>query len=184
MHRSRWGWFVLVACLAILSASTWWAILFPSFIPMPQVSIIVLIYMAMCGPGSLLHPAMGREIDVSVVVGSGCFLGYVTDVISGSPVGLQATLLALFALGLRVIFSQLLIRGWVFSMVIAVLVGALYQLALYWGWMWLDRQISWSGWHQMPWLCLSTLIATPIVLRWLRKIDAWFSRVPRGTLVS
>lgn len=184
MHRSRWGWFVLVACFCLLSAPTWWAILFPPLIPMPQVSLIVLLYMAMRGPGSPLHSSLGRDIDISVVVGVGCFLGYLTDVISGTPVGLQATLLSLFALGLRMVFSQLLIRGWLFSMLIIAVVSGAYQLALYGSWKWLDQQVPWADWRQMPWLCLSTMFATPFVLYCLEKIDAWFLRVPKGTLIS
>jgi rod shape-determining protein MreD len=118
---------------------------------------------------------------VSPAVGGAIVLGYLIDLISGSPPGLIALVLALTTLVARAVQQRILVRGAAISIafsafvaliagVLALLVRMLYQMS--------TAAFAVELQH-LAVVTIATAILGPQVWRMFRRIDAAFARTHR-----
>jgi rod shape-determining protein MreD len=110
------------------------------------------------------------------MAGLGAALGYVMDLLGGTPLGLRSLVLALWLLGLRALSSRLLVRGRRAVMAVAALCALLFRLSL-----WLTYvTFSFTGPHlglrNAVGEALLTGLCAPFLFAGLRRLDTWLWR--------
>ncbi len=164
------GWLGM-SLVASLSAVLPMRIL-PGLRPGPDVAALVVLYVGLSGRGGPLGAALFAFA-----------LGYLADLSAGSPKGLHIIAAVLLSQAARLASARLMVRGVIFTMVVATLYGALYftLLALMRGA--LDPQglrAFGAPLAKVPLVVLSTALFAPVVFAALRRVDRVFTRDPRS----
>ncbi len=163
---------VLAAYLLCVLVASFWRLLPVAIIrdAVPDIGAMTAAYLGLTARRS-----------VALAVGGSVVLGYLVDLISGTPPGLVALVLGLTGLVARTTQQRILVRGtamtMAFSAFVALVAGvvALFVRGLYGvprGSFGLDLQ-------HIVLVALATALTGPLVWRVFRRIDATFARTHR-----
>ncbi len=163
---------VIVAYLACVVVATVWMRLPLSIVreAIPDVGALTAAYLGLTARG-----------NVAPAVGGSVVLGYLVDLISGTPPGLAALVLGLTCLIARAAQQRLMVRGTAmtmgFSAFVALLVGIVSLLvrAIYG----VPRPGAVIELQHIALVTLATAVTGPVVWRTFRRIDAAFARTHR-----
>jgi rod shape-determining protein MreD len=133
------------------------------------------------GALSAAYLGLTARRQVSPAIGGAIVLGYLLDLISGSPPGLLALVLALTTLVARAVQQRILVRGATLSIafsafvalvanVLALIVRVLYRMP--------SATFAVEIQH-VAFVTLATAVVGPLVWRMFRRIDAAFARTHR-----
>ena len=150
--------------------------------PLPDLGLLVALYAGLTCRFSGGAVATLRDAGPLAMLGLGAAMGYLSDVICGTPVGLRALGLALLLLGLRALASQLLVRSPVAVMAVAAVVVLLFRGLTAVLLLLLDRglETALSGWRAALLQALTTGLLAPLGFHVLSRIDARLWRDPRA----
>ena len=119
--------------------------------------------------------------DAAPAVAGSVVIGYLVDIISGTPAGLMALVCGLTCLAARTTQQRILVRGTAmtmgFSAFVALVAGvaSLFVRALYG----VPRPSFATELSHLAFVTLSTALIGPLVWRVFRRIDAAFARTHR-----
>jgi len=161
---------VLVAYLLCVAVAAVWR-----FLPWVRDAVPDL------GALSAAYLGLTARRHVSPAIGGAVVLGYLVDLISGSPPGLFAFVLGLAALVARAVQQRILVRGAALSIafsgfvalitgVLALVIRVVYRMP--------TTTLSIELQH-IALATIATAIAGPLVWRMFRRIDAAFARTHR-----
>jgi rod shape-determining protein MreD len=163
---------VLVAYVGCVIVATVWRVLPFSFLhdAIPDLGALTAAYLGLTARRGVAAP-----------VGGSVVLGYLIDVISGTPPGLGALVLGLSCLIARAAQQRILVRGTAmtmgFSAFVAVIVGVVGLIvSVIYG---VPRAGAVIGLQHLALVTLATAIVGPVVYRVFRRIDAAFARTHR-----
>jgi rod shape-determining protein MreD len=161
---------VLVAYLICVAVASLWRLAPWIADAIPDIGALTAAYLGLTA-----------RRQVAPAIGGAIALGYLVDLISGSPAGLVALVLGLTTLVARAVQQRILVRGAAisvaFSAFVALIVGILA---------WLVREL-----YQVPTaafavelrhlggVTIATAIVGPLVWRVFRRIDAAYARTHR-----
>jgi len=142
----------------------------------PDLGFLVVLYAGLhCritgGPASTL-----RDAHPDAMAGLGAGLGYLQDLIGGTPLGLRSLACALWLLGLRSLASRLLVRGTLAVIGVAALCGLLFQLTLWLLHIGFTAEASAIGLRSAASEALLTALCAPPCFAALRHMDTWLWR--------
>ncbi len=160
---------IVVAYLSLLVLSAVWR-LFPWSEIVPNIAVLVAAYLGLTA----------RD-KAAPSVASAVFIGYLADLLYGTPVGLIALISGLTCTACHLIQGRLLVRGSIFTTVFAGFIALASELFTL-----LVRRVSGllpAGWSsELGILALSILITGllgPVVFRSCRFVDSRFARTRR-----
>lgn len=184
MSGFRLFFLLIVAFLGLLLSSTGFSIWISNKAPVPNLALIVLLYASLLGSSVLGQKSQQTppKIDISIVVGFGFFLGYLSDLMLGTPVGFQALLFVLFSLVIRALSGKLAGSGFLFTLILGGGVTFLYQTIFVGLWYVLISPIS--EWNKKT-ILLTTLVSslvTPLIFAFLRWVDRWIVKRSGGAV--
>lgn len=163
---------VLVAYLLCVIVSAFWRLLPASFLrdAIPDIGAITAAYLGLTA-----------RRNVAPAVGGSVVLGYLTDLISGTPPGLCALVLGFTGLVARAAQQRILVRGaamtMAFSAFVALVAGVLALIVrLIYG---VPSPSFALDLQHIALVTIATAIIGPLVLRVFRRIDATFARTHR-----
>lgn len=157
---------ILISCVGLLCGATFWKIVFPTAIPMPQLMLVCLLYAS-----GLYGNFVRRKVDSVMVVGFGCLVGYVADLLGSTPVGLQSLLLGFTGLALCGLAKKLLIRSRLIGGIIAMILVFLYHILLFVMRSILTSNANWQELWYLPSLCIATAACAPLLFALFTKLD-------------
>lgn len=149
--------------------------------PLPDLALLVALYAGLTCRLSGGAAVLLRDASPAAMAGLGAAMGYLADLVLGTPRGLHALGCALLLLGLRAVAGQLLVRGAAFVMAAAVLGSLAYRLILLVLVALLDPAPAgfWAGLRSAPGQALATGLFAPLGFAVLTRIDARLWRDPR-----
>lgn len=160
---------ILTAYLLLVLFGAVWRVL-PFEVVTPHLAAVFAVYLGMTAPSGLLSAVLG-----------GLVIGYLADLLTGTPRGLNALVAGLLGMGCRLLAARLLLRGRLFIAVfsfVAALAAALLSLGA--------RAYFGAGlgvWHREVQVALGsaflTALVAPSVFRLCRLVDARFARTER-----
>ena len=153
--------------------------------PVPDLGFLVVLYAGLhCrlsgGPAATL-----RDASAEAMAGLGAALGYLMDLLGGTPLGLRALACALWLLGLRALSSRLLVRGRRAVMAVAAISGLFYRLSTWLIFIVFSFEGKPLGLRNAISEALLTGLFAPFLFSALRTMDTWLwrdLRAPRGGL--
>ncbi len=148
--------------------------------PVPDLGFLVALYAGLhCrltgGPAATM-----RDAQPEAMAGLGMALGYLMDLIGGTPRGLHALACALWLLGLRVLANRLMVRGAGAVSGVAVLCTLLFRFTLALLQICFASDASFSGFHNAIGESFITGLCAPACFAALRVMDGWLWRDPRA----
>jgi rod shape-determining protein MreD len=149
--------FVVVALLLVQSVLLG---LLPAYAPPPAVGMLVALHVAL-SPRWSLHAGVVAAFAT----------GYVFDLIAGAPGGTHALVYSLVALGIGLLSSRLLLRGYVLRAAACfalTLMGALLIVAIR---AWVTPGAGWGGLRYAPLEAAFTALCGPLLLHLLERVD-------------
>lgn len=150
--------------------------------PLPDLGLLVALYAGLTCRfiGGAL--AALRDAGPLAMLGLGAAMGYLSDVICGTPTGLRALGLALLLLGLRALASQLLVRSPGAVMAVAAIFTLLFRVLLSVLLLLFDSgtETALAGWRAALGQAVTTALLAPLVFHVLSRIDARLWRDPRS----
>ena len=163
---------VLVAYLLCVIVAAFWRLLPIHFLhdAVPDLGALTAAYLGLTARRELA-PAVGGSVA----------LGYLVDLISGTPPGLGALVLGITALVARAVQQRILVRGPMltvaFSAVIAIAAGIAHLIvrAMYH----VPRGAFTLELQHIALVTIATGLVGPLVWRVFRRIDAAFARTHR-----
>lgn len=168
----RTGTLVLVAYLACVVVAAIWRLMPIAFLhdAIPDIGALTAAYLGLTA-----------RRNVAPAVGGSVVLGYLSDLISGTPPGLAALVLGLTCLIARAAQQRIYVRGVAMAMgfsafvavivgVVTLVVGALYGV---------PGPGTAVTLQHIALVTLATALAGPMVYRLFRRIDAAFARTHR-----
>ena len=195
MSLSRAIGLLIAAYLGLVVATAFSAL---SWRPLPDVPFLVALYaglhcrpFASSGDGSSALLSL-RNARPESMAGFGAVLGYLADVVEGSPAGLHALGLAVSVLLLRAVSIRLLVRGVGAVMLVALLSLIGYRLLLSLVYLLFSALFAAPGSTLAPLSDLSSLlgeaivtaVVAPLVFAVLSRLDRHVWGDPRGTSSS
>lgn len=161
---------VLVAyVLLLVMGALWYAIaLLPE--SHPEIAALVAAYLGLTARRS-----------VAAAVGASIVVGYLADLLGGTPTGLQALVAGLICILGHLIHRRIVVRGLRVTIAFSLLVGIAASLlvAIL---RWVTGQPTGGAWFELLGILtpgIPTAIFGPPVFRLLRRIDAAFARTHR-----
>lgn len=144
--------------------------------PVPDLGFLVALYAGLhCrltgGPAATL-----RDAHPEAMAGLGAALGYVMDLLGGTPLGLRALVCALWLLGLRALSSRFLVRGRRAVMAVAALCALLFRLSLWLIFIIFSFEGHRIGLRNAFTEALLTGLCAPFLFAGLRALDTWLWR--------
>jgi hypothetical protein len=147
--------------------------------PTPDLTLICALYAGLNCRLLGSPVAMLGDARPEAMAGLGAALGYLMDLLGGTPRGLRALAFAVLLLGLRALASHLSVRGArsvllatvVFTLVARLLVALLLVL--------FDGSAGLSGLRCAPGEAMTTAIVAPVGFALLERLDRWLFRDPR-----
>jgi len=163
---------VLVAYLMCVIAAAFWRLMPASFIrdAVPDLGAMSAAYLGLTA-----------RRNAAPAVGGSVVLGYLIDLISGTPPGLVALVLGLTCLVARTTQQRILVRGATmtiaFSAFVALVAGvlAMFVRAIYG----VPRPTFVVDLQHIALVTIATAMVGPLVWRVFRRIDATFARTHR-----
>ncbi|HEY1558613.1 MAG TPA: rod shape-determining protein MreD [Kofleriaceae bacterium] len=162
---------VLVAyVLCVVVAASWLALPHALRDAIPDIGALTAAYLGLTA-----------RRDVAPAVGGSIALGYLVDLVSGSPAGLAALVLGLTCLVARAVQQRIYVRGTTMTIAFsafvsivtslaAIVVRALYGMP----------RASWSvELRHLALVAIATAAIGPLVWRVFRRIDAAYARTHR-----
>lgn len=163
---------VLAAYLACVVVATVWLRLPGALVreAVPDVGALTAAYLGLTARG-----------NVAPAVGGSVVLGYLIDLISGTPPGLAALVLGITCLIGRAVQQRILVRGTAmtmgFSAFVALLVGVISLITrMVYG---VPRPTAVVDLRHIALVTVATAITGPLVWKAFRRIDAAFARTHR-----
>jgi cell shape-determining protein MreD len=168
-----------VACLALILRTV--LAVFVS-VSLPDLVLLVALYAGLTCRLSGGAVATLRDAGPLAMLGLGAAMGYFSDVICGTPVGLHALGFALLLLGLRAVASHLMVRSPGAVMTVAGIFVLLFRALLALLLLVLDPggEAALAGWHSVLGQAAATSLLAPLVFHVLSRIDARLWRDPRA----
>ena len=154
--------------LLLLLGAVWR--LFPLSVLAPDFVSLVAAYLGLTARNRLA-PSMAGAITI----------GYLADLLYGTPVGLMALTAGLVCGVCHLIQGRLLVRGWIFTAVFSALTAfaaGLFVLAIRATFSLLPLGFA-QGIGAVFMAALATGLLGPLVFRGCRQVDARFARTPR-----
>lgn len=150
--------------------------------PLPDLGLLVALYAGLTCRFVGGAVAALRDAGPLAMLGLGSAMGYLSDVICGTPTGLRALGMALLLLGLRAVASQLLLRSPGAVMAVAAIFTLLFRALLSLLLMLFDSgtQAALAGWRAALGQAITTALLAPLVFHVLSRIDARLWRDPRA----
>ena len=150
--------------------------------PLPDLGLLVALYAGLTCRFVGGAVAALRDAGPLAMLGLGSAMGYLSDVICGTPTGLRALGMALLLLGLRAVASQLLVRSTGAVMAVAAIFTLLFRALLSLLLLLFDSgtQTALAGWRAALGQALTTALLAPLVFHVLSRIDARLWRDPRA----
>ena len=150
--------------------------------PLPDLGLLVALYAGLTCRFVGGAVAALRDAGPLAMLGLGSAMGYLSDVICGTPTGLRALGMALLLLGLRAGASQLLVRSPGAVMAVAAIFTLLFRALLSLLLLLFDSgtQAALAGWRAALGQALTTALLAPLVFHVLSRIDARLWRDPRA----
>jgi cell shape-determining protein MreD len=150
--------------------------------PLPDLGLLVALYAGLTCRFVGGAVAALRDAGPLAMLGLGSAMGYLSDVICGTPTGLRALGMALLLLGLRAVASQLLVRSPGAVMAVAAIFTLLFRALLSLLLLLFDSgtQTALAGWRAALGQALTTALLAPLVFHVLSRIDARLWRDPRA----
>lgn len=167
---------------------------------MRTASIVLAVYGILLLVGALWHelpllPSQGPEIaavaavylgltarrSLAGAVGASIVIGYLSDLLSGTPVGLYALVSGLMCILGYAVHRRIVVRGWRFTIGFSIFV-ALAASLLVAILRWVTFQPTGTALSEAIAIlgpALPTAVVGPLLLRLLRRIDAAFARTHR-----
>ncbi len=174
-----WARAIGLVCLAYLGmiVSTALAALWSG--PVPDLGFLVVLYTGLhCrligGPAAML-----RDAHPESMAGLGAALGYLMDLVGGTPRGLRALTCTLWLLGLRALSNRLMVRGTWAIVGVAVLCTLLFHLSMWLLHVGFALAGSPSGVRNAVGTALFSGICAPLCFAVLTQLDNWLWRDPR-----
>ncbi len=147
--------------------------------PVPDLGFLVALYAGLHCRLAGGPVAMQRDARPEAMAGLGATLGYLLDVVGGTPRGLQALACALWLLGLRAVANRLMVRGMRAVMGVAALTLLLFRLTLWMLHVAFTAELEWNGLGSAVGEAISTGLFAPLAFAALRRMDSWLWRDPR-----
>jgi rod shape-determining protein MreD len=167
----RTGTLVLVAYLLCVIVGAIWRLM-PSFVidAVPDIGALTAAYLGLTA-----------RRGSAAAVGGSVVLGYLVDLISGAPPGLNAMTLGLTCLVARGVQQRILVRGATMTMAFSAFVALIAGVAglivrMLYG---VPRSSFALELKYVALICVATTIIGPLVWRVFRRIDAAFARTHR-----
>jgi rod shape-determining protein MreD len=151
---------VIVVVVALLLVQSVMIGLLPAYLPPPAVGMLVALYLA-----------LSQRWSLSAGVVASFATGYLFDLIAGAPGGTHALVYSLVALGIGLLSSRLLLRGYVLraaACFTVTLLGALLIVAIR---AWVTPGGGWGGLRFAPLEAAFTALAGPPLLRLFERVD-------------
>lgn len=150
--------------------------------PLPDLGLLVALYAGLTCRFTGGAAAALRDAGPLAMLGLGVAMGYLSDVICGTPIGLRALGLGLLLLGLRAVATQLLVRSPGAVMAVAGIVVLLFRALLCLLLLVLDSSAdaALAGWRAALLQALTTGLLAPLGFHVLSRIDARLWRDPRA----
>lgn len=150
--------------------------------PLPDLGLLVALYAGLTCRFTGGAVAALRDAGPLAMLGLGAAMGYLSDVICGTPIGLRALGLALLLLGLRAVATQLLVRSPGAVMAVAGIVVLLFRGLVALLLLVLDSSTdaALAGWRAALFQALTTGLLAPLGFHVLSRIDARLWRDPRA----
>jgi rod shape-determining protein MreD len=144
--------------------------------PVPDLGFLVALYAGLhCrltgGPAATL-----RDAHPEAMAGLGAAMGYLMDLLGGTPLGLRALVCALWLLGLRVLSSRFLVRGRRAVMAVAALCALLFRLSMWLIFVAFSFEGNRIGLRNAVTEALLTGLCAPFLFAGLRALDSWLLR--------
>jgi cell shape-determining protein MreD len=114
------------------------------------------------------------------MAGLGFALGYLMDVVGGTPPGLRALGCALWLLGLRALSNRLMVRGVRAVMAVAALAILLFRVSLWLLHSLFSLDTALGGLGNAVGEALVGGLCAPLIFAALRRMDSWLWRDPRA----
>lgn len=163
---------VLVAYIACVIVGAAWRLVPIGFLrdAVPDIGALTAAYLGLTA-----------RRNVAPAVGGSVVLGYLVDIISGTPAGLAALVLGLASLITRSVQQRILVRGFALTMAFSGFVAIIARtLALFVRGIYGMGGASFLTELKHIALCaLATAIIGPLVWKAFRRIDAAFARTHR-----
>lgn len=156
-------------------------------VALPDFALIVALYAGLTSRHSGGGLAAQRDASALGMLALGAAMGYVSDLIEGTPTGLRALGFALLLLFLHRVAAQLLVGGRAAPGAVAGLALLLLRMMLTVIVLISDgnRDLAWSGLRSLPMQLVLTAGVAPLTISVLSRIDARFgSKVARPGLWS
>ena len=132
----------------------------PTFVPLPDLVLLVTLYLAVAVKGS---PSAGLACAVG--------LGYLADLFSGAPRGLYSLTLGITYFVVRGLSARLYLRGKLSQMLVAGVVSLGTSLILVGLEVALNPHATWAMLHPAPGSALATAVVAPPVFWLLWNLD-------------
>lgn len=161
---------VLVAYVILLVlGALWYAI---SILPdtRPDIAAIVAAYLGLTARRS-----------VAAAVGASIVVGYLADLLAGTPVGLQALVAGVICILGHLVHRRIVVRGLRVTLAFSLLVGVSASLLVAFL-RWVMGEPTGGAWFELVGILapgIPTALLGPPMLRLLRRIDAAFARTHR-----
>lgn len=134
-----------------------WPLWTPSWLAFPNLGTITLLYFCISTQKATTN---NKELSVVAIVGFGLALGYASDLLGSTPVGLQALMMALSGLILFFLSRHFLAQGKVAQMGLVLVVELLQQTLVYVFGNWaMDGLAGGPQWGRMLTSCVLTTMA-------------------------
>lgn len=169
------GYFLLLCCSALAVFLPW---------PLPDLGLLVALYAGLTCRLRGGVTAVLRDASPIAMLGLGAALGYLADLVGGSPRGLRALGYALLLLLLRALAGHLMVRG-AGAVAAVATVTVLLMRALLVGLLRLfDPAAGLSGLRGALGQAVVTGLVAPVVFYVLSRIDSRLWRDPRTPRLS
>ena len=170
---------LLVAYLALILHSA--LAVFVSW-PLPDLGFLVALYTGLTCRFAGGAVAALRDAGPLAMLGLGAAMGYLSDLICGTPTGLRSLGFALLLLGLRSLASHLLVRSPAAVMAVAATFVLLFRALISLLLLIVDSgtETALAGWQAALGQAVATALLAPIVFHVLSRIDARLWRDQRA----
>lgn len=148
--------------------------------PVPDLGFLVALYAGLHCRLTGGSAATLRDARPEAMVGLGAAIGYLIDLVGGTPPGLRALSCALWLLGLRALASRLMVRGTSAVIAVATFCTLLFRITMWLLHMGFAMEVNASGLRNALGEALLTGICAPMLFAALRILDTKLWRDPRA----
>jgi hypothetical protein len=148
--------------------------------PVPDLGFLVALYAGLHCRLTGGSAAMLRDARPEAMAGLGAAIGYVMDLVGGTPRGLCALACALWLLGLRALSNRLMVRGTGAVIGVAALCMLLFRLSMWLLHVGFTFEVTSRGLSNAIGESFITGLCAPFCFAALRTMDVWLWRDRRA----